>query len=123
MKLPTAQIWVPDQEEALEFYTQKLGMEVRFDVTVRGARQLPLADRGPPGQHDVAIVLMAIPGPPDDGRRDRRAVKDNEAKGVAGTVFLTTDDSLGGLQAAEGRRRRVHRGSGGTALRDRLRIP
>ena len=39
-------------------------MEVRADVTVPGARQLPLAHRRPPGQEDFSIVLMAIPGPP-----------------------------------------------------------
>ena len=29
IKLSTAQLWVHDQDEALEFYTRKLGMEVR----------------------------------------------------------------------------------------------
>ncbi len=34
MKIATAQLWVHDQDEALAFSTQKLGMEVRSDVTV-----------------------------------------------------------------------------------------
>ena len=34
MKIATAQLWVHDQDEALDFYTGKLGMEVRQDVTV-----------------------------------------------------------------------------------------
>ena len=34
MKVANAQLWVHDQEAALEFYTKKVGMEVRADVTV-----------------------------------------------------------------------------------------
>ncbi|HWF26008.1 MAG TPA: VOC family protein [Solirubrobacteraceae bacterium] len=35
-KVSVAQLWVHDQDEALDFYTQKLGMEVRVDVTLAG---------------------------------------------------------------------------------------
>ncbi|HEY0316847.1 MAG TPA: VOC family protein [Solirubrobacterales bacterium] len=35
MKIANAQVWVNDQDEALAFYTEKLGMEVRADVTCR----------------------------------------------------------------------------------------
>jgi catechol 2,3-dioxygenase-like lactoylglutathione lyase family enzyme len=63
IRIANAQLWVHDQDEALAFYTQKVGMEVRADAT------LPELDFrwltvGPAGQPDVAIVLMAIPGPP-----------------------------------------------------------
>ena len=34
MRIANAQLWVHDQEEALAFYTQKVGMEVRSDVTL-----------------------------------------------------------------------------------------
>ena len=34
MKIATAQVWVNDQDEALAFYTEKLEMEVRSDVTM-----------------------------------------------------------------------------------------
>ena len=34
IKLSTAQLWVNDQDEALDFYTRKLGMELRADVTL-----------------------------------------------------------------------------------------
>ena len=64
MRIATTQVWVHDQEEALAFYTQKVGMEVRQDVTlpeIGGFRWLTV---GPAGQDDVAIVLMTIPGPP-----------------------------------------------------------
>ena len=46
-KLSTAQLWVHDQDEALAFYTQKLGMEVRVDVTLAEMGELPLAHRRP----------------------------------------------------------------------------
>jgi uncharacterized glyoxalase superfamily protein PhnB len=47
---------------------------------------------GPPGQEDMAIVLMAIPGPPMMDEDTTRRVEELMAKGFAGTVFLTTDD-------------------------------
>jgi uncharacterized glyoxalase superfamily protein PhnB len=66
-------------------------MEVRQDVRLPelGFRWLTV---GPPGQDDVSIVLMAVPGPPvmDDATREQ--VMEVVAKGFAGTVFLTTDN-------------------------------
>ena len=47
IKIGNAQLWVHDQDEALAFYTEKLGLEVRVDVTVARDGQLPLADRRP----------------------------------------------------------------------------
>jgi uncharacterized glyoxalase superfamily protein PhnB len=46
----------------------------------------------PPGQDDVAIVLMAIPGAPVMDDESREQVRTLMAKGFAGTVFLTTED-------------------------------
>jgi predicted enzyme related to lactoylglutathione lyase len=90
--LSTAQLWVHDQDEALEFYTTKLGMEVRQDVTMPEMGNFRWLTVGPPAQPDISIVLMAIPGPPvmDAGTADQ--LKDLLAKGFAGTVFFTTDD-------------------------------
>ena len=34
IKITNAQLWVHDQDEALAFYTQKVGLELREDVTV-----------------------------------------------------------------------------------------
>jgi uncharacterized glyoxalase superfamily protein PhnB len=47
---------------------------------------------GPPGQDEVSIVLMAIPGPPVMDAESQEQVKTLMAKGFAGTVFLATDD-------------------------------
>jgi catechol 2,3-dioxygenase-like lactoylglutathione lyase family enzyme len=92
MKIATAQLWVHDQDEALAFYTGKLGMEVRSDVTVPEMGNFRWLTVGPAGQPDVSIVLMAVPGPPMMDGDTRAAVLDLMGKGFAGTVFLTTDD-------------------------------
>ena len=92
LKIASAQLWVHDQDVALKYWTQNVGMEVRQDVSLPELEHFRWLTVGPPGQDDVSIVLMAIPGPPvmDDATRDQ--VSDVMAKGFAGTVFLTTDD-------------------------------
>jgi uncharacterized glyoxalase superfamily protein PhnB len=93
IRLANAQVWVHDQDEALAFYTQKLGMEVRADVTVPEMGNFRWLTVGPADQPDVAIVLMAIPGPPVMDEETQQQVRDLVAKGFAGTIFLTTDDA------------------------------
>jgi uncharacterized glyoxalase superfamily protein PhnB len=92
IRIANSQLWVHDQDEALDFYTKQLGFEVRSDVTMPELGDFRWLTVGPPGQEDFAITLMAIPGAPvmDDDSREK--VKDLMAKGFAGTVFLTTDD-------------------------------
>ncbi len=92
IKIANAQLWVHDQDEALAFYTQKLGMEVRADVTLPEMGDFRWLTVGPPGQDDIAITLMAIPGPPVMDEASAEQLRDVMAKGFAGTVFLTTDD-------------------------------
>ncbi len=91
-KLATAQLWVHDQDEALEFYTKQLGMEVRMDVTLPEMGSFRWLTVGPVGQPDISITLMAIPGPPVMDAATAEQVKNLMAKGFAGTIFLTTDD-------------------------------
>ena len=92
IKLANAQLWVHDQDEALEFYTKKLGMEVRADVTLAEMGKFRWLTVGPTGQTDVSIVLMAIPGPPVMDPETADQVRSLMAKGFAGAIFLTTDD-------------------------------
>jgi uncharacterized glyoxalase superfamily protein PhnB len=92
MRISTAQVWVHDQDEALAFYTEKLGMEIRSDVTLPEMGDFRWLTVGPSGQEDMAIVLMAIPGPPVMDEATTRQVEELMGKGFAGTVFLTTDD-------------------------------
>jgi uncharacterized glyoxalase superfamily protein PhnB len=92
IEIANAQLWVHDQEEALAFYTQKVGMEVRTDVTLPELGNFRWLAVAPPDTPDVSIVLMAIPGPPVMDPETAEQVRALMAKGFAGTVFLTTDD-------------------------------
>jgi predicted enzyme related to lactoylglutathione lyase len=92
IKLSNVNVWVHDQDEALAFYTDKLGWEVREDVTlpeIPGFRWLTV---GPPEQKDLSIVLMAVPGPPVFEESTRKSILDLMARGATGGLFLTTDD-------------------------------
>ena len=91
-RIANAQLWVHDQDEALAFYTEKLGMEVRADVTLPEMGDFRWLTVGPAEQPDIAITLMAIPGPPVMDAETAEQVRGLMAKGFAGTVFLTTDD-------------------------------
>jgi uncharacterized glyoxalase superfamily protein PhnB len=92
MKVGTAQLWVHDQDEALAFWTEKVGMEVRADVTLAELGDFRWLTVGVPGQDDFSIVLMAIPGPPVMDGETAEQVRELMSKGFAGTVFLETDD-------------------------------
>ena len=103
IRIANAQLWVHDQEEALAFYTEKVGMEVRADVTLAEMDGFRWLTVGPPGQEDVSITLMAIPGPPVMDADTAAQVRDLVAKGFAGTVFLTTDDCQASYEELKGR--------------------
>ena len=92
IRIANAQVWVHDQDEALAFYTQKLGFEVRSDVTLPEMGDFRWLTVGPAGQPDIAIVLMAIPGEPVVDAESAEQIRTLMAKGLAGTIFLETDD-------------------------------
>jgi catechol 2,3-dioxygenase-like lactoylglutathione lyase family enzyme len=85
-------VWVHDQDEALAFYTEKLGMELRDDVTVPELGNFRWLTVGHPGQPDFALALMAIPGPPVFDPSTSDQLKTLLAKGAAGGLFFSTDD-------------------------------
>jgi predicted enzyme related to lactoylglutathione lyase len=101
--ISAAQLWVHDQDEALDFYTKKVGLEVRNDVTVPELGNFRWLTVGPASQPDIAIALMAIPGPPVFDEQTAGQVRDLMAKGVAGTVFLVTDDAQASFEELKGR--------------------
>jgi predicted enzyme related to lactoylglutathione lyase len=103
IRIGTAQLWVHDQDEALAFYTEKVGMEVRSDVTVPELDNFRWLTVSPRGQEDVAIVLMAIPGPPVMDEETGEQVRSLMAKGFAGTIFLITDDCQAAYEELRGR--------------------
>ena len=90
-QLANVQVWVNDQDEALAFYTEKLGFEVREDVTVPEMGNFRWLSVGVPGQ-DVAIVLMAVPGAPVFDDETRQQILDLLAKGASGGLFFTTEN-------------------------------
>ena len=92
IKLSNVQVWVHDQEEALAFYTGKLGWEVRADATLEEIPDFRWLTVGPPSQPDIAVVLMEVPGPPVFDDETRQKVLDLMAKGASGGLFLSTDD-------------------------------
>ena len=102
-RVGNAQVWVHDQDEALEFYTTKLGMEVRSDVTLAELGDFRWLTVGPAGQEDVAITLMAIPGPPVMDEETAGQVRELMSKGFAGTAFLATDDCRASYEELKGR--------------------
>lgn len=93
LALSTTQLWVHDQDEALDFWTNKVGFEVREDVTIAELGNFRWLTVAPKGQDNCAIVLMAIPGPPvmDDATREQ--VRELTTKGFASALFFTTDDA------------------------------
>ena len=94
MRIATAQVWVHDQGAALAFYTGKLGMEIHEDVTLAEMGDFRWLTVGPKGQPDISIVLMAVPGPPMIDPQTQQEINTLMAKGLAGTVFLETDDCV-----------------------------
>jgi catechol 2,3-dioxygenase-like lactoylglutathione lyase family enzyme len=93
IRIATAQVWVHDQDVALDFYTNKLGMEVRQDVTIPELGDFRWLTVAPPGQDSAQIVLMAIPGPPVIDAETADQIRALMFKGFAATVFLETDDA------------------------------
>lgn len=93
IKIASAHLWVHDQEVALRYWTEKVGFEVRQDVSLPDLENtFRWLTVGPRGQDDVTIVLMAVPGPPVMDAVTQQEVRNLTAKGFAGTVFLTTAD-------------------------------
>jgi catechol 2,3-dioxygenase-like lactoylglutathione lyase family enzyme len=92
LKITHAQVWVHDQDEALAYYTDKVGLEVREDVTLPELGDFRWLSVGPPGQPDVALVLMLVPGPPVFDEDTAAKVRELTAKGAASGIFFATDD-------------------------------
>jgi catechol 2,3-dioxygenase-like lactoylglutathione lyase family enzyme len=81
-------IWVLDQDEALEFYTQKLGFEVNTDAEMDDFRWLTV---NAPERPDHELILL-VPGPPMMDEESAAQVKALVAKGVLGACAFETDD-------------------------------
>jgi catechol 2,3-dioxygenase-like lactoylglutathione lyase family enzyme len=81
-----------DQDEALDFYVNKLGMVVNDDVDLGVMRWLTVSL---PAQREVQLVLMK-PGAPMHSAEIAEEVRELVAKGAAGGgVIFATDDCRG----------------------------
>jgi catechol 2,3-dioxygenase-like lactoylglutathione lyase family enzyme len=96
-------VWVHDQDEALAFYTDKLGLELRDDVTLPEMGNFRWLTVGLPGQPDAALALMAVPGPPVFDAGTREKIEELTAKGAAGGLFFSTDDCRATYEELKGR--------------------
>ncbi len=96
-KLGLATIWVLDQDSAKEFFTEKVGLEVRDDMTLGegGMRWLTL---GAKEQPDLSLALM-VPGPPSMDPDSAAQMRALIAKGVLGAGAFTTDDCQADYEA------------------------
>src|SRR5438128_10252689 len=82
-------VWVTDQDEAVKFYTETLGFEVRTDASMdNGFRWLTV---GPKDQPDLEIILT-VPGPPMLDEESAAHMKALLSKGVLSGGVLRTDD-------------------------------
>ena len=102
-QLTNVTVWVHDQDEALAFYTEKLGLELRDDVTVPEMGNFRWLTVGVPEQEGVSIVLMAVPGPPVFDAETQAQLQALVAKGAAGGLFFATDDVQGTYEDLKGR--------------------
>jgi catechol 2,3-dioxygenase-like lactoylglutathione lyase family enzyme len=102
-QLTHVNVWVHDQDEALAFYTEKLAMELRDDVTVPEMGNFRWLTVGLPGQPDAALTLRAVPGPPVFDEDTREKLSSLVAKGAAGGLFFSTDDCEGSYEELKSR--------------------
>jgi uncharacterized glyoxalase superfamily protein PhnB len=103
IRVTSAQLWVHDQEEALDFWTNKVGFEVRADISMPELGDFRWLTVGAPGQEDFAIALLAIPGPPVMDEETKKQVEDLMSKGFSGSVFLNADDVQASYEELRGR--------------------
>jgi catechol 2,3-dioxygenase-like lactoylglutathione lyase family enzyme len=87
--LTHSEIYVLDQDQALDFYVGKLGLEVHTDVDLEFMRWLTINVPGQPERE----ILLSVPGPPGLDAESAEQVRDLLSKGMAGLAgIFTTDD-------------------------------
>lgn len=85
-----SQVYVLDQDEALDFYVGKLGMVVREDVNFGPMRWLTVMLPG----HPDRAVLLERPGVPSLSEETAAQVRELISKGAAGGhLFFACDDA------------------------------
>ncbi|MBM9505855.1 VOC family protein [Actinacidiphila acididurans] len=84
-----SQLYVLDQDQALDFYVGKLGLEVTADVDLGFMRWLTVSVAGRPERN----ILLERPGPPRLSEEIAEQVRDLVTKGaMGGSLIFGTDD-------------------------------
>jgi catechol 2,3-dioxygenase-like lactoylglutathione lyase family enzyme len=86
--LSHSSVYVLDQDSAKAFYSEKLGFEVREDLSIGDFRWLTV---GPVEQPELQVVLMK-PGPPQHDPETEKQIRELVAKGALGAGVWATDD-------------------------------
>ena len=95
-----SQLFVLDQDEALDFYVNRLGLEMSADVDLGFMRWLTVRVPGDP----VREVLLERPGPPALDEATAAQVRELVTKGaMGGSLFLTTLDAQGTYETLKSR--------------------
>ncbi|MEP6853532.1 MAG: VOC family protein [bacterium] len=88
--LTQSQIFVLDQDQALDFYVNTLGLEVANDTDLGFMRWLTVSVPG----HPERQVLLEKPGPPAMDGSTAEQVRELLTKGATGGwLIFTTDDA------------------------------
>jgi catechol 2,3-dioxygenase-like lactoylglutathione lyase family enzyme len=86
-----SQIYVLDQDQALDFYVGKLGLEVHTDVDLGFMRWLTINVPGAPDRE----ILLERPGPPSMSEETASEVRELLSKGATGGhLFFRCDDAF-----------------------------
>jgi catechol 2,3-dioxygenase-like lactoylglutathione lyase family enzyme len=83
---------VLDQDEALDFYVNKLGLEVGSDFQQGPVRWLTVRAPGDPG---IVEIYLEKPGPPAQDEATAEQLRELITKGAVGFVAFQTDDIRG----------------------------
>jgi catechol 2,3-dioxygenase-like lactoylglutathione lyase family enzyme len=90
-----SQIYVLDQDEALDFYVGKLGFEVHTDADLGFMRWLTINLPGEPERE----ILLEVPGPPGLDAATSEQLRELISKGAGGVTIFTTEDCRGTYDA------------------------
>ena len=88
-------VYVTNQDEALAFYRDKLGFEVRMDVSMNEAGDLRWLTVSPKVQPDLEIVLMPISAGFNLDEASAEKMRSLVAQGGIGIGVFETDDVHG----------------------------
>jgi predicted enzyme related to lactoylglutathione lyase len=101
-KLTHTQVWVLDQDEARDFYTEKLGLALREDSTLDEMGGFRWLTVGPQDQPDMEIMLL-VPGPPPLSEEVAAQVKELVAQGAVSSCIFEVDDCKATYEELKGR--------------------